>query len=227
MATLGSDYGGGHEYIAGAIYGFEERGGTVVHKVWAPIGSPDFSPYMAAMPTKAEADVLVVFLSSGEDAARCLLAYANEKAKRDLPPVFELIVDVFTPQQYKDLESVVVGMYAQSTYLPLRDDPVNNAFVAAFKAKYGQTPVIQQNAYTNMMVYAQALEITGGDDSYEAMWNALTNRDFQTPQGPLRYSSTGEGLSNTYIAQIQKIGGEILPVVVKTYELATKDPYVP
>jgi len=227
MATLGSDYGGGHDYIAGAVYGFEEKGGKVVHQVWAPIGTPDFAPYMAAMPTKDTADVLCIFLSSGEDAARCLMAYRDEKVKRDLPPVFELIVDVFTPQQYKDLEDVVVGMYAQSTYLPLRDDPINNAFVAAFRAKYGETPVIQQNAYTDMMLFAQGLEITGGDDSFDAMWAAMTKREFQTPQGPLYYTSTGEGLSNCYIAQIQKVGDEILPVVVKTYERATKDPYVP
>lgn len=227
MATLGSDYGGGHDYIAGAIYGFEEKGGKVVHQVWAPIGTPDFAPYMAAMPTRDTADVLCIFLSSGEDAARCLMAYRDEKAKRDLPPVFELIVDVFTPQQYKDLEDVVVGMYAQSTYLPLRNDPLNNEFVAAFKAKYGQTPGIQQNAYADMILFAQGLETTGGDDSFDAMWNAMTKREFQTPQGPLYYSSRGEGLSNSYMAQIQKVGNEILPVVVKTYEMATDDPYVP
>jgi len=225
-ATIGSDYACGHDFINGAMYGFEEKGGVRLEpRIWAPIGTPDFAPYMTTVPEKDEVDVLVIFLSSGEDAARCLLAYRD--SARDLPPVFQLIVDVFTPQQYEDLADVVLGMYSQSTYLPLWDDPVNNDFVAAFKAKYGRTPIIEQNAYTLMKVYAAGLETTGGDDSFDAMWDAVTERDFKTPQGPLYFTYRGIALTDVYVVKIQRVGDEILPVMVKTYPGATADPYIP
>lgn len=226
--TIGSDYACGHDFINGCMYGFEEKGGTRIEpRIWAPVGTPDFAPYISTLPGQDECDVLVIFLSSGEDAARCLMAYRDEAAKRDLPPVFELIVDVFTPQQYKDLKDVVIGMYAQTTYLPLRDDPINNAFVQAFRDKYERTPVIEQNSYTLLKVFAEGLETTGGDDSFDAMWDAVTERDFQTPQGPLYFTWRGIALTDVYIAQVQEVGEEILPVVVKTYPKATADPYIP
>ncbi|MAF85761.1 MAG: hypothetical protein CL875_04715 [Dehalococcoidales bacterium] len=224
--TMGSDYACGHDFINGAMYGFEEKGGIrLEQEIWAPIGTADFAPYMATLVEKDEADVFVVFLSSGEDAARFLMAY--NQSGRDLPPVFELIVDVFTPQQYEDLADVVIGMHAQSTYLPLRDDPINNQFVEAFKAKYGRTPVIEQNSYTLLKVFAEALETTGGDDSFDVMWDAITERNFETPQGPLYFTYRGVAITDIYIAEVQRVGDEILPVLVKTYSGATADPFVP
>jgi len=226
--TIGSDYACGHDFVNGAMYGFEAKGGKRLDtKIWAPVGTPDFAPFLATIPSKDEADVLVIFLSSGEDAARCLIAYKQESARRELPPVFELIVDVFTPQQYEDLADVVVGMYAQSTYLPLLDNPVNNAFVEAFRAKYGRTPVIEQNSYTLTKLFAAGLEATGGDDSFDAMWDAVTSRKFDTPQGPLSFTYRGVAITDVYIAQIQRVGDEILPVLVKTYPQATADPFIP
>jgi branched-chain amino acid transport system substrate-binding protein len=218
--TMGSDYAGGHGYINGAVYGFEEKGGEVVQQTWIPIGTPDFSPYFTAL---EDADVITFFSSSGEDAGRFMLAY---KESGVTIPVFQLIHEVFTPAQLQELGDKVLGLTGQSTYCWTRDDPVNNAFVAAFKAKYGIVPSIEQNAYTMAKVLLAGLEATGGDDSYEAMRSAILGMEINTPQGPLSWTPEGVAVTDIYIVEIQKVAGENVPVIIKTYRDATDDPFV-
>ncbi|TMI78536.1 MAG: ABC transporter substrate-binding protein, partial [Bacillati bacterium ANGP1] len=46
VATIGSDYAFGYEVVGGFQRTFELHGGEIVQKLWAPLGTPDFSPYV-------------------------------------------------------------------------------------------------------------------------------------------------------------------------------------
>lgn len=220
VITMGSDYAGGHGYINGAVYGFEEKGGEVVQQIWIPIGTPDFSPYFTAL---EDADFITFFSSSGEDAGRFMLAYRESGVTI---PVFQLIHEVFTPAQLQELGDKVLGLTGQSTYCWTRDEPLNNAFVENFSAKYGVMPSIEQNSYTMARVFIEGLNATGGDDSYDAMRSAILAMEIDTPQGPLSWTSRGVALTDVYIIEIQKVEGEYIPVIIKTYPQATDDPRV-
>ena len=219
IVTIGSDYAGGYGYIDGAVYGFEEKGGEVVQQIWAPIGTADFAPYIASV---EEADALVVFLSSGEDAARLLLAY-NESG-RELPQLFQLIHEVFTPEMLAEFGEGIVGLKAQSTYVWNRDDPINNQFVENFRAKYGTVPSIEQNSYTLAKMVVSLLEATGGDNSFDKLWPALLALKMDTPQGPLSFDTYGIALTDIYIIEIQEKAGDFVPVILKVYPQSTADP---
>ena len=221
MVTIGSDYAGGHGYIAGAVSGFEEKGGEVVQQIWAPIGTPDFAPYITSV---EEADALVVFLSSGEDAARLLLAY--NQSGRELPQLFQLIHEVFTPEMLVEFGEGIVGLKAQSTYVWNRDDPINNQFVENFQAKYGKVPSIEQNSYTLAKMVVALLEATDGDDSLDKLWPALLALKMDTPQGPLSFDAHGVALTDVYIIEVQEVGGENTAVIIKIYPQATADPRI-
>jgi len=54
VAVIAMDYGWGHEVTGGFQRVFEELGGQVIQKIWTPVNTTDFGPYVASL--KPEAD---------------------------------------------------------------------------------------------------------------------------------------------------------------------------
>src|SRR5205807_1159901 len=72
VATIGSDYAFGYEVVGGFQHTFELHGGEIVQKLWASLGTPDFSPYV----TQIRRDVDAVFaIPVGADVLRFVKAY--------------------------------------------------------------------------------------------------------------------------------------------------------
>src|SRR5580698_342572 len=49
MATIANDVAFGHEQCAGFQRVFEDAGGKIVTKVWPPLVTPDFVPYITQL----------------------------------------------------------------------------------------------------------------------------------------------------------------------------------
>src|SRR3970282_2981767 len=79
---IGFDYAFGGEVAAGFHRTFEEAGGQVVQKLWSPLGTADFGPYLAQLKRDVDA-VYAVF--SGADALRFAKQYAEAGLKGRLP----------------------------------------------------------------------------------------------------------------------------------------------
>ena len=47
IATLGQDYSWGYQTVGGFQYAFEAAGGDVVQKLWSPIGTTDYAPFVS------------------------------------------------------------------------------------------------------------------------------------------------------------------------------------
>ena len=72
MATVGQDYAFGWENVGGFHRTFEQAGGKIVQKTWAPIGTTDYAPYIA----KIQRDVDAVYaLLVGSDIPRFVKQY--------------------------------------------------------------------------------------------------------------------------------------------------------
>ena len=56
LTSVGFDYAFGHEVVGGFQHVFEDAGGKVIQKVWPPLNTMDFSPYVASL--KRDADGL-------------------------------------------------------------------------------------------------------------------------------------------------------------------------
>src|SRR5216683_5761362 len=55
IATVSDDFAYGHEHTAGFQRTFEENGGKIVQKLWPPITTPDYAPYIAQLKTNVDA----------------------------------------------------------------------------------------------------------------------------------------------------------------------------
>src|SRR4029077_8530266 len=49
------DFAYGHEHTAGFQLTFEENGGKIVQKLWPPIVTPDYGPYIAQLKANVDA----------------------------------------------------------------------------------------------------------------------------------------------------------------------------
>jgi len=73
-AMVCQDYTWGWETCGGFHYAFEQAGGKVVQKIWAPIGTTDYAPFVNQL--KRDVDVVYTTLI-GADVPRFVKAYSD------------------------------------------------------------------------------------------------------------------------------------------------------
>lgn len=206
MVTIGADYAGKRGYTQGAAQGFKDKGGTVVQQLWPPVGTSDYSPFISSM---KKADVVLYALEGPGPVSRFL--YQFRQAGLKMPLVTITQDGDYTPEALKQLGDIALGIKGESSYVWRRDDPINNKFVAAIKAKTGVPPSCsEQNAYTLTKVILAGLQATGGDDSFEKLWPAVTSLKMDTPQGPLSFTPEGVAITDVYVTEAEKSNGEIM-----------------
>ena len=55
IVAIGADYAFGYEVVGGFQKSFEDCGGKIIQKIWPPIGTKDFGPYLPTMKQDADA----------------------------------------------------------------------------------------------------------------------------------------------------------------------------
>ena len=82
IATITEDFAYGHEQMGGFQRVFEDNGGHIVKKLWPPIATPDYTPYLAQI-----GDVDGVCQGfAGSNPLRFKQQYAERRA-RNIPVV--------------------------------------------------------------------------------------------------------------------------------------------
>jgi len=220
MITIGADYAGKRGYVAGAAKGFQDRGGTVVQQLWPPVGTADYSPYISSF---KKADVVLYALEGPGPVSRFITQYKQAGLKMPLVTITQ--DGDYTPEALKELGDLALGIKGESSYVWRRDDPVNNKFVDAIKAKTGKVPSCsEQNAYTLTKVILAGLEKTGGDDSFEKLWPAVTSLKMDTPQGPLSFTPEGVAITDVYVTEAEKVDGQYVLSKPLDVTKAVRDP---
>ena len=60
IVAIAADYAFGHEIVGGFQKAFEDCGGQIVQKIWPPLGTKDFGPYIPTI--KADADAIFTLM---------------------------------------------------------------------------------------------------------------------------------------------------------------------
>jgi branched-chain amino acid transport system substrate-binding protein len=212
--TVNDDFAYGHEQVGGFQRTFEEAGGKVVKKIWSPLATPDYTPFISQI---ADCDVVEAGLT-GANPLRFMKQYKDLGLKQ---PVLggSTFADDTIIGRFGD---EAIGMYSAIPYsldIPTDD---NKRFLASMRKYYGaDVGVGLYNAafYVNGMILEQALQKTGGKlDDPDAFIKAvkavkLTN----TPRGAVEFDEYGNMTFDVYIRRADKEGGKIVNKIVKTY----------
>jgi branched-chain amino acid transport system substrate-binding protein len=215
IAVIGMDYAFGWEVVGGFQKTFEENGGQIVQKLWAPLNTTDFAPYLSQIRRDADA---VFALMVSISASRFPKQYQDAGLKAKLP----LIGGGTTFDEFvlPSLGDEAIGGITPLIYSAALDTPANKRFVAEYRKKYGKVPsYFSETSYTSTRWIADAAKAIGGDvENREKFLEALRKVEIpDAPRGPIKLDAYGNPIQNIYIRKVEKKDGELWNTVIHTY----------
>jgi len=213
IMTLSEDFAFGYEQMGGFQQTFEDEGGRIIKKLWPPIVTPDYTPYLAQI---SDCDGVCQGFA-GSNPLRFMKQYADFGLK--LP-----VVGGSTAGDDALLRSFgdeAIGLYSCCPYtLDLATDS-NKRFIAAMQKEYGVDPgFYAAGLYVNCAVVEAGLQKTGGkSDDKDAMMAALKSVSLtETPRGPIKFDHFGNVIGDFYVRRCERAGGKLINKTVKTYK---------
>ena len=215
IAMIGYDFAFGWEVAAGFQRTFEEAGGQVVQKLWPPLNTPDFGPYLAQLRRDVDA---VYCIFSGADALRFSKQYAEAGLKAKLPLVCG---GTFTDEHVlRTMGDEVLGVVTALQYSAALATPANRKFAQAYEAKFKQIPsYYSEGTYVAGVAMKAALESIGGDvENADKFLTALRRVDLSdAPRGPIRFDDFGNPIQNVYVRKVERVNGRLQNTVIHTF----------
>jgi branched-chain amino acid transport system substrate-binding protein len=212
VITISEDFAFGHEQMGGFHRVFEDAGGRVVKKLWPPLVTPDYTPYLAQI---GGADALVQGFA-GSNPLKFMKQYRDQGLKL---PVLSGSVGC-DDALLKSFGDEAIGVVSCSAYTADLDTPSNKRFVDGMVRDYGNIPgIYAAGLYINGMVAEAALEKTGGKtDDREALIKALRSVSLtDTPRGPFRFDHLGNVVGTFYIRRCERKDGKLVNTTIKAY----------
>jgi len=215
IAMIGYDFAFGWEVAAGFHRTFEESGGQIVQKLWPPLGTTDFGPYIAQLKRDVDA-VYAVF--SGADALRFAKQYEDAGLKARLPLIGG---GTFTDEHVlRTMGDEVLGVITALHYSAALTTPGNQKFARTYEGKFKQVPsYYSEGTYVAGLQLKRALEGLSGDaESVERLVGTLRKTELaDTPRGPIRFDDYGNPIQNIYIRKVERVGGKLQNTVIHTF----------
>src|SRR5436190_20455390 len=132
--TISEDFAFGYEQMGGFQRAFTDNGGKVVNKLWPPIVTPDYTPYLAQL---SGVDVVVQGFA-GSNPLKFMKQYKDQGIT--LPVVGGSVA--FDDALLKSFGDEAVGAISCSAYTADLDTPSNQRFVTDMVKDYGNIPGI-------------------------------------------------------------------------------------
>jgi len=215
VVTIGIDYAFGWEVVGGFQKTFEEAGGQIIQKLWPPLGTTDFAPYLSQVRRDADA---VFALMVAASSLRFPRQYADAGLKARLP----LLGGGTTFDEFvlPSLGDEAIGGISPLIYSAAIDTPVNRRFVKEYRARYGKVPsYYSESCYTTGQWINDAAKSIGGDvEDREKFLAALRKVEVpDAPRGPVKLDAYGNPIQNIYVRKVEKKDGELWNTVIQTF----------
>ena len=219
IVTIAADYAFGYETVGGFQKAFEDCGGKIIQKIWPPLGAKDFGPFIPTI--KGDADA-VFSLMVGPMPAQFIKQMRGAGFKKPIigggTSYDEFVLPFMGDEAIGDVSALHYSAALQS--------PENEAFVKAYRAKFGKVPsYYSENNYTTAMWLDEAIKKAGGKfPAPEELIKIMVSIKLdKTPRGPVSFDDMRNPVQNIYIKKVEKkkmFGydkDELWNTVIKTY----------
>jgi branched-chain amino acid transport system substrate-binding protein len=218
IITVGADYAFGYEAVGGFQKAFEDCGGKIIQKIWPPLGTKDFGPYIPTF--KADADAVFSLMVGPMPLQFPKQLRASGWAKP--------IIGGGTSYDESVLPFMgdeVIGDVSALQYSAGLQTPRNEAFVKAYRAKYGKVPSYfsESNYTTAMMIDLVMKQTKGAWPGPEAFIAKMLTLKVDAPRGTVSFDDMRNPVQDIYIKKVEKTKmfgydkDELWNVVIKTY----------
>jgi branched-chain amino acid transport system substrate-binding protein len=212
--TVMDDFAFGYEEAGGFQRAFEDAGGRIVKKLWSPLNTPDYVPYIAQI---QDCDVVCHGLT-GSNPLKFTKAYHGLGLKQPLlggtTAADDTIMGGFGDE--------AIGLINSCPYTLDLDTEANHRFLADMHKYIGPNVAIGTYAatfYLNGQVIEAALAKTNGkSNDPTALIQAMRSVKLtDTPRGPISFDDHNNVVCPIYIRRVEKQGGKMVNKTIKTY----------
>jgi branched-chain amino acid transport system substrate-binding protein len=217
VVTVVEDLAFGYEQMGGFQAAFQQDGGCIVTRMWPPLVTPDYTPYLAQI---GDCDGVCQGFA-GSNPLRFMKAYAD----------FGLKYPVVTGETggddalLKSFGDEAIGLISSTPYSLEFETEGNKRFIDGMLKHFNTLPgFYAAGLYVNCQVVAAGLQAVGGDlskkESFMAALKAVNLPD--TPRGPIKFDHLGNVVGTICIRRCgregAKYGLKLWNKIIKTYE---------
>ena len=216
IICISEDFAYGHEQMGGFQQTFEDSGGKILKKIWPPLVTPDYTPYVAQID---DCDGVCQGFA-GSNPLRFMKAYTSAGLK------FPVVAGETGGDDalLKSFGDEAIGLISCIPYTLDLETDGNNRFVQGMLKNFNTVPGQYAGLlYVNCQVVEAGLKALGGDSSDKtklvAAMRAVNLTD--TPRGPVKFDHFGNVIGDFYVRKLGKEGAKyglsLWNKTVKTY----------
>jgi branched-chain amino acid transport system substrate-binding protein len=216
VVTIVEDFAFGYEQMGGFQAAFQKDGGCLVSKLWTPIVTPDYTPYIAQI---AGCDGVCQGFA-GSNPLRFMKQYAGEGLKYPVVTGETGGDDALL----KSFGDEAIGLISASPYTLDLESEGNMRFVDGMLKSYRTVPgFYAAGLYVNCEVADSGLKAVNGDprDKVNFMTALKAVHLADTPRGPIKFDHLNNVVGNIYIRRLgkedAKYGLKLWNRTIKTY----------
>jgi branched-chain amino acid transport system substrate-binding protein len=217
VVTISEDFAFGYEQMGGFQAAFAKEGGCVVKKLWPPLVTPDYTPYLAQI---GDCDAVCQGFA-GSNPIRFMKQYATAGLKYQVV-AGEAGADDFLLKSFGD---EALGLVSAAPYTLDLETEANQRFIDGMLKNYDAIPgQYAALLYGNCQVLDAGLKAAGGDSSdREKFMAALKSVSLtDTPRGPIKFDHLNNVIGTIYIRRLvndgAKYGLKLWNKTIHTYE---------
>ena len=218
VISIAADYAFGYEVAGGFQKAFEDCGGQVVQKIWPPLGTKDFGPYIPTMKADADAIFTVMVGPMALQFPKQLRGAGNKKPILGGGTSYDEFALPFMGDE-------VIGDVSALHYSAAIDTPKNAAFVKAYRTKYNKVPsYYSENNYTTAQWIDEAIKKAGGKwPGPEEFIKIMQGLKIDSVRGQISMDDMRNPVQSIFIKKVEKkkmFGyekDELWNTVIKTY----------
>jgi len=218
IAAVAADYAFGYEQVGGFQKTFEDCGGKIIQKIWPPLGTKDFGPYIPTIKSDADAVFSMMVGPMALQFPKQLRASGFKKPIVGGGTSYDEFALPFMGDE-------VIGDVSSLQYSAAINTPKNEAFVKEYRAKFGKVPsYFSETNYTTAQLIDDVMKQTHGKwpgaEKFIAMMAAIK---IDAVRGPVSFDDSRNPVQNVYVKKVEKTKmfgypkDELWNVVIKTY----------
>lgn len=218
VVAIAADYAFGYEVVGGFQKTFEDCGGKIVQKIWPPLGTKDFGPYIPTIKADADAVLSLMVAAMPAQFIKQLRSSGYKKPVLGGGTSYDEFVLPFMGDE-------TIGDVSALHYSAALDTPKNAEFVKAYRAKFGKVPsYYSENNYTTAQLIDETIKRMGGKwTTPEEFIKVMQAIKLDAVRGPISFDENRNPIQNIYIKKVEKkkmFGyekDELWNTVIKTY----------
>ena len=219
IVAIAADYAFGYEQTGGFQQTFEDCGGKIIQKIWVPLGTKDFGPYIPTLKSDADAIFTLMVGPMSLQFPKQLRASGVRKPIVAGGTSYDEFVLPFMGDE-------VIGDVSALMYSAAIETPKNEAFVKRYRAKYNKVPSYysEGNYSTAHWIDEVMAKHKGQFPGAVEFIKTMASIKLDAVRGPVTLDlATKSPIENIYIKKVEKkkmFGydkAELWNTVIKTY----------